>query len=106
MARPRLALTSSDCSTRPDAVEARSPRARPRIGQGKMPLAGDETDETRHAHQPAALPRPVLRHRRPAFDDDFVVTGSRTSQYLQVGNAVPPPLARAVGAAIVEALRG
>ena len=41
--------------------------------------------------------------RLQSFDDDFVVEGSRTSQYLQVGNAVPPLLATAVGKAIVGA---
>jgi DNA (cytosine-5)-methyltransferase 1 len=43
--------------------------------------------------------------RLQSFDDDFVVLGSRTSQYLQVGNAVPPLLGAAVGSTVLKALR-
>ena len=43
--------------------------------------------------------------RLQSFDDDFVVLGSRTSQYLQVGNAVPPLLGLAVGREVVKAYR-
>ena len=41
--------------------------------------------------------------RLQTFPDAFVVLGSRSSQYLQVGNAVPPRLARALGFAIKKA---
>jgi len=43
--------------------------------------------------------------RLQSFPDDFVVLGSRTSQYLQVGNAVPPLLASEFAKSILEAFR-
>ena len=43
--------------------------------------------------------------RLQSFDDDFVVLGSRTSQYLQVGNAVPPLLGLALGRELIRAYR-
>lgn len=43
--------------------------------------------------------------RLQSFDDDFVILGSRTSQYLQVGNAVPPLLGFAVGMEVLKAFR-
>ena len=43
--------------------------------------------------------------RLQSFDDTFVALGPRSSQYLQVGNAVPPLLAESVGREILQAFR-
>jgi len=42
--------------------------------------------------------------RLQGFPDEWEFTGARTAAYRQVGNAFPPPVARAVGASIAAAL--
>ena len=40
-----------------------------------------------------------------SFPDDFVFLGTRTQQNKQVGNAVPPMLASAIGVALLKYLK-
>ncbi|MGA9861701.1 MAG: DNA cytosine methyltransferase [Terriglobales bacterium] len=44
--------------------------------------------------------------RLQGFSDDWIITGAKTAAYRQVGNAFPPPVAKAVGEAISDALLG
>lgn len=56
----------------------------------------------------AALPRLTTRMvaRLQGFPDSWQFAGRKTAAYRQVGNAFPPPVARAIGIAIADALRG
>ena len=42
--------------------------------------------------------------RVQSFPDDFQFSGRQSARYSQVGNAVPPRLANAVGSALLQAL--
>lgn len=44
--------------------------------------------------------------RLQTFPDDYLFLGNRTQQYVQVGNAVPPFLARQIAALLLEILEG
>ncbi len=54
------------------------------------------------------LPRLTLRMaaRVQGFPDDWSFSGGKTAGYRQIGNALPPPVAHAVGAALLAALTG
>jgi DNA (cytosine-5)-methyltransferase 1 len=57
---------------------------------------------------PDGLPRLTIAMvaRLQGFGDDWTFSGRKTAAYRQVGNAFPPPVARALGRAIAAALEG
>ena len=66
-------------------------------------------DEPPNASFPAdSMPRLTVRMaaRLQCFPDNWVFAGGKTSAYRQVGNAFPPPVARAVAESIRSALKG
>jgi DNA (cytosine-5)-methyltransferase 1 len=54
----------------------------------------------------AQMPKLTVRMvaRLQGFPDSWVFAGGKTAAYRQVGNAFPPPVARALGAAVADAL--
>ena len=85
----------------PDLGPTRSKRAWAQLGVDAGIVALEPPAE-RHEGMPRLTVRMVARLQ--GFPDDWQFTGSKTTAYRQVGNAFPPPVAKAVGCSIVSAL--
>lgn len=86
----------------PDLGPSRARRAWEMMGVNGKTIA-DEAPDPDFAGMPRLTPRMVARLQ--GFPDDWQFVGRKTAAYKQVGNAFPPPVARALGKAIAQAIR-
>lgn len=85
----------------PDLGPTRARRAWAELG-----VNGSTIAEAAPGRDFEGMPRLTVRMaaRIQGFPDEWEITGAKTNAYRQVGNAFPPPVARAVGQAIANAL--
>ena len=85
----------------PDLGPTRAKRAWAALGVDGMGLANEVPDKGF-----VGMPKLTVRMtaRLQGFPDDWVFTGAKTPAYRQVGNAFPPPVAKAVGLEISNCL--
>jgi DNA (cytosine-5)-methyltransferase 1 len=89
----------------PDLGPTRARAAWRQLGVDGLGVADGPPDQS---FPPAAAPRLTTRMvaRLQGFPDSWQFAGRKTAAYRQVGNAFPPPVARAAGLAIADALLG
>lgn len=84
-------------------------RGAPRATTRPSPAISSESyiyvNSTRDVYGPRRPLTEVECAALQGFPEDYPFAGSRTSQYRQVGNAVPPPLAEVVGRSVIAAMR-
>lgn len=75
-----------------------------RLKEDDVSVTIDAGNQHSNYYHPIYNRIPTVREaaRIQSFPDDFVFEGTMTEQYLQVGNAVPPLLARSIAIAIKE----
>lgn len=87
----------------PDLGPTRAKREWKTMGVDAMGLADLPPGEEFPVNALPKLTVPMVA-RLQGFPDDWMFSGRKTAAYRQVGNAFPPPVARAVGEAIASAL--
>lgn len=89
----------------PDLGPTRARKAWVDLGVDGLGVAYEPPDEDFPAN---AMPKLTTRMvaRVQGFPDEWTFSGKKTNAYRQVGNAFPPPVARAVAKAIWSAIRG
>lgn len=85
----------------PDLGPTRSRKAWEALGVNGRSLA-DESPTPGFVGAPKLTVR--MAARLQGFPDDWQLSGKKTAAYRQVGNAFPPPVARAVGRSILSAI--
>jgi DNA (cytosine-5)-methyltransferase 1 len=89
----------------PDLGPTRARQAWRALGVDGLGIANQAPGpEFPHDQMPKLTTRMVARIQ--GFPDSWAVAGRKTAAYRQVGNAFPPPVARAIGQAIHRALSG
>lgn len=88
-----------------DLGPTRAKRQWAELGVDGKGIANAPPDSSTEKDQLIRLTIPMVA-RIQGFPDDWMFSGGKTAQYRQIGNAFPPPVARAVGISIQQALQG
>ena len=69
-------------------------------------LCSPSQKQTERCHPLYERPLTVREYARiQTFDDNYIFSGSMSSQYKQIGNAVPVELAKCIGKSLIDALQ-
>ena len=92
--------------TQRDGRSNRHSSAYKRLDEKNVSVTIDAGNQHSNYYHPIYNRIPTVREaaRLQSFPDDFIFLGTMTEQYLQVGNAVPPLLAKSIAEAIRKRL--
>ncbi|NIJ61138.1 DNA cytosine methyltransferase [Qipengyuania flava] len=88
-----------------DLGPTRAKRQWAELGVDGKGIANTPPDSSMEKDHLIRLTIPMVA-RIQGFPDDWKFSGGKTAQYRQIGNAFPPPVAKAVGVSIQQALHG